>query len=61
MKGFEVFWRLIDGNLAADIYFIIVPCEHSRLTAMQHDVMLLIHLGQLGIDCKLITSRKDTD
>src|ERR1039457_6861948 len=61
MKRFEIGWRLIDWNFAAFINFVVFPCQYAGLTAVQHNVMLLIHLCELGVDRIFITSRKDTD
>ena len=61
VEGFEIFRCLIDRNLTAFINFVILPCKHSRLAPVQHDVMLLIHLGQLGVNREFFTALKDTD
>src|SRR5258708_3546565 len=43
MEGFEVDGRLIDWSLAAFINFVVVPRQYTRLAAVQHYVIFLIH------------------
>ena len=61
MERFEIVRGLIDWNLATKIQFVLVPCENARPAAVQYNVMLLIHLCELGVNRIFVTSREDTD
>ena len=59
MERFEIVRGLIDWNLATKIQFVLVPCENARPAAVQYNVMLLIHLCELGVNRIFVTSRED--